>query len=1261
MTIGDIGLDDHVSGTPSGPGGRPLTAEQADAVERREGVLLLQAGAGSGKTTVLVERIVRDVLETRGTEREIRLDQIVATTFTRKAAGELRERVRARFAELGEHAAARDCERAWITTIDGLCTRILRSHAVLAGLDPQFRVLDEADARELRAQAFADALDAWLDGPPPDGLAALELLAAIGYDELAALVSGVHDSLRNAGDERPRIPVPEPTLDPAPLAAELRDAAREALALLADASAPTAVTARGRLEACVEALEGGAHDPQDVAGWRPAARSALLREPPVEACRDLVDRYGAALAAQRSLPSLVLLDDLLRRYGEGYERAKRNAGALDFADLALRATRLLEGQPAVAAGYRRRLRRLLVDEFQDSNRLQLRLFDALGLADRFMVGDALQSIYGFRHADVEVFRDVRDGLADDDGTASLTTNFRSHAAILDVINAALGEVHGPGEYIPLLAPGEGPPAEPSAAERGAAAPAAHVELLITDESWSGASAEQLEPLLAGLPSQTSPTDAAEAALVAQRVREIVDAGEAAPNEIAVLVRAGAKLGLLERALGRVGLSAVAAQGRGWWERLEVLDLVAHLRTVANPTDEEALFAALRALAGVSRDTMALIALERRAGRGGGDARAWAATTRLAAGEAAVAVPPAQRELLARYVAIVDRDRAEAARLGPGPLLERVMRELRYDEALLRRPGGVRRLANARKLVRLAHGFAADRGGDVRALVDHAQAELAAGAATSDASIDVGETDAIRLMTVHGAKGLEFDVVVFADLGRGPVNGARRLLVDGGRAGLKVTTIDRREWKAFDYDDLDERRKARERAEEARIVHVAVTRARRRLVLSGITNVAASSWPEPLEKAVAPLRWMVPCLLRGTDALERIADVGDETLTVAREGWCAPLRLAVSAPRTFGSVLRPPAPGGGAIRAARPSDDASAPAGSSRREGIVGTESRHVGRDVGPARPEPASSGKGLPRRESPEAAADAIPVPSTLSYSSLDEHASCGYGWYLRRVLRLPSRESWDPATERPAPSGSARRRGTLTHALLERVALHSGAEPPEESEILLTADACDIPRGEVDVAAQKAYVAAFLSSATGARAAAAAGVDREVRFTVALEPDDPAMPLLVGSIDLLAGEQDGTALVVDHKTDAIDPDEDLAARVERDYGLQRAAYALAALAAGHERVEVVHLYLGRPDEPVSASFVRSDESRLRAALLEAAAPLLAGEAAVTDSPSPALCAECPGRGGLCSWTDEEIAHGGLARLVPEHAAGEAESSDHGS
>ncbi len=178
-------------------GDRAWTSEQLEAIDRREGDLLLDAAAGSGKTSVLVERFVRSVLEDG-----LDVASILTITFTEKAAAELRDRIRLRLRELGAAEAARATEGAFISTIHGFCARLLRVHALDAGLDPQFTVLDRQRSDPLAAAAFDDALTR-LAGRDPG---AIELTAAYTAPSLRAAIVSVYAQLRSSGQLAPRLP-----------------------------------------------------------------------------------------------------------------------------------------------------------------------------------------------------------------------------------------------------------------------------------------------------------------------------------------------------------------------------------------------------------------------------------------------------------------------------------------------------------------------------------------------------------------------------------------------------------------------------------------------------------------------------------------------------------------------------------------------------------------------------------------------------------------------------------------------------------------------------------------------------------------------------------------------------------------------------------------------------------------------------------------------------------------------------------------------
>jgi ATP-dependent exoDNAse (exonuclease V) beta subunit len=1136
-----------------------FTPEQAEAIARRDGDLVLSANAGSGKTSVLVERFVRSVVDDG-----LRPDQVLAITFTDKAAGELRARVRARLLELGEREGAREAEGAWITTFHGFCQRILRAHAVAAGLDPAFAILDPADARAARRTAFDVALAEFLAAPRAE---ALDLAAAYTVDRLERMVVAAYETLRSRGQTRPSLPAPRPS-DPAAARAALEGACAAFLAeLRICGSGGTSVdTALEALQTCHAALGSGG----EVQTPKVGRTAAALKTPAADAYREAADSYGRALADRRAVPAVGLVDELLGRYADAYAAAKRERATVDFEDLQLMVRDLLVAAPGIAAGYRERFARIMVDEFQDTNPLQLELIELVARDNACTVGDELQSIYAFRHADVEVFRTRRAALEAVGRAATLATNFRSRPEILEVLNGAFGPLHE--HWVPLRPGREDPPAS-----------APVVELLITDaDAWN---ADAPAALGVGLPS-AAPVKQAEARLVAQRVGALVHEEGVAPRDIVVLLRAASEMGLYERALELAGLPTLAAGGRGWWARQQVRDLCNVLAALANPRDEEALLGVLASpMVGLSSDALALLAM---AARGGGapSATLWDATQ-----DPRLELASQDARRLAGFRAWFGVEREKAPRLGLDEILARTLRRTRYDLHVLALSRGARRLANVHKLMRLAAGYEARRGRDVRGFIDLATAELEADARENDAPVDLGGLDAVRLMTIHAAKGLEFGVVVVADLGRRGNLSPPDLHVDGDRVGLRLVGLDGSKPTALDFDAIEAERRAADEAEERRIMHVAMTRAEERLILSGAARLG-EHWPAPGPGA-APISWIGPALVPEVAALAADAPERDH----------GAVRTVLNSPA--GGVLRleapaPVAPGEQLVLALNGSSPPAAPLGWDAADPPVDP----------PLTP----------------------PAPASLSYTALARYAACPYRFHLEAGLGLPEQPL--PAhlhDEEQTESGlDLRLRGTLVHALLEELDLRRETPVPDAAAVRAVGVAHDTELVDADVADLQAMVAAFAGSELRARLGAARAVHREHAFACAL----PSGPLMSGFVDVLAYEPDGSALIVDYKSDHVG-ETDLEVLVETTYATQRRIYALAALRAGAPAVEVCHVFLERPAEPARIRYAQADAGDLEADLHARSTPLLAGEYPVAEVPHRGLCATCPGRDGLCSYPPE--------------------------
>jgi ATP-dependent helicase/nuclease subunit A len=1103
-----------------------LSDEQALAVMRRSEPLLLAAAAGSGKTSVLVERFVAAVREDG-----VAPARILAITFTERAAGELRARVRARLLELGERDAARDTEAAFVGTFHGFCARVLRAHALAAGLDPDFAILDEGLAGRLREQAFAGALRELLDD---GGTEAVDLLAAYGVDRVGTMLAHAHAELRSRGQRLPALPVVE----------EQRQGARES----------------------------------------------------------------------------ELLDRLLQALGLAYERLKRARRAVDFDDLEIITRQLLGEREALRTAWSERFELLMVDEFQDTNRRQLGILTALDRGNLFTVGDELQSIYGFRHADVSLFRQRRAELEELGGSLRLTRNFRSREALLEVVNAVFAErfpAYSPllsGHSLTLNGRGEQPrepAAEPvgSAVQRSFAEP--EVELLLTDvRGW-----DQREDLTAGLSAglpHAQPWRQAEARMLAQRVAELVDAGHAPAGDVVVLVRAVGDLDVFERALQLRGLRTLAAVG-SFWGHQQIVDLIAYLRALANPLDEQALYSTLASpLVGCSLDCLALLAQAARAsGRG-----AWASA--LAADELVPGLHDSDRRTLSAFCTWLQGERDASPRRAIARLLERAIEWGGYREQLLARDWAERRLANVHKLLRLARRFEATEGRDLRAFLDHVEYLQRAAASEPDAPVEGAEPDAVRLMTIHAAKGLEFPVVCVADLGRQPNTQTPDLLIDGERVGLRLVTLDGGgSSPVLDYEQLCSERRALEAQEEDRILYVAMTRACDRLLLSGSVDFAR--WPAARQTAT-PISWLAPALSADLPALAgaRATDASFYDVPIDDTGSVS-VRCRLNSPASVGLVLR--------------LDDDHHEGGSAESPRALAGE--QAGGQLSLCLDGAPSSIPEEPRTPEQVVSEQVVPepvLPPVVSYTSLSELERCGYRYYLERVLGLPEERQAAPGAAEGRHGLDARARGTLIHRLLEGWDFAQSSSPaPEQVGLRARELGLKVSTGEQQEIAN--LIATAGTAGPGARVAAAGSVWREHPFAFSLDADGP---LLSGVIDLLALEADRDYLIVDYKSDRVDADVDLEALVEREYAIQRELYALALLRDGARSVEVLHWFLERPAEWVSARYEQPEGDRLQARLRSRLASATVRAYAVSPNPHRALCLTCPGRSGLCSWSEAE-------------------------
>jgi len=839
-----------------------LTPQQRHPLDVRAVSVALGAGAGCGKTTVLTERFVAALAGTAGGRGRIPLDRMVALTFTDKAAGELRSRVRAACrARLdgGEDDAhwrgvLRGLEAAPIGTFHTFCGEVVRRYAVRAGVDPGFAILDEAGAGGLREAAVDACLRSALMGRDPDLRA---LAVTFGLDGARAILVALMAD-RSAGDLdawgalEPEALVArwvaafDAKARPALIARFLRGA-RPCLDLIRSRREGFPAKMADTLAAIEEAVLGVESEPDLAAALRairehakmpPGLRADKWPDPALNpTCKEVFEGFRKAIDAivkgldhdDASTTESAAMGLRLARVGASawrrLEGIKRSRGALDFNDLLLKARDLLRDDSGPArAELSARFDLILVDEFQDTDPVQdeiVRLIAGEGLADGrlFLVGDFKQSIYGFRGARPALFSRYRDEFPAE-GRLPLTENFRSRPAILDFVNALFAEAFE-DEYEPLT-PGQADPLPdglPAVVfawpEVGEEADGRDVDALRRDE------ADRLARLIRSWIDEGRPVfDKA-----ARAVRPI------RAGDVAILFKSNDAFRHYERALPDVGLDYHVTGGSAYHAQQEVLDLTNLLAAIDDPHDSLALAGALRGPAfALSDEALYWLASVRPGDLNAGLAHCDPETLPgLSARDRRLALRAA--ELLARWRGLKDREPVAT-------LVARVLDESGLEAALLGEFLGDRKVANARKLVRVARKADAE-GGSLAGFVDRLRADSRKPPREEQAGTTGDLASAVRLLTVHKAKGLEFPAVIVPDLDREAKGPHEFFALDpdlGPLLEVGVESDEGDEGQAAAGGSLGrlvrrEVRRADDEAEALRVFYVAATRARDLLVLS----------------------------------------------------------------------------------------------------------------------------------------------------------------------------------------------------------------------------------------------------------------------------------------------------------------------------------------------------------------------------------------------------------------------------------------------
>jgi ATP-dependent helicase/nuclease subunit A len=815
--------------------------------------IAVTAGAGSGKTLSLVGRYLHLL------EQGYPLRSILAITFTEKAAREMRSRIRSALSQPSTdsssfilHPLAPDrgsnLDSARIGTIHSLCAEILRSHPAEAGLDPAFNVLEEGLSAALQAESINSAL-AWaasdeqsaalfepfsesdlrqilktllgrrLDiysllplGRVPDRVEGLGMRKQFS-SALASYLATHLDSLawlNNLTDLAAHQSVAPDD--------KLELARRAVLACWDEVQAARAAQSWDAVLANLAELRKASFTQGKKDNWNASSletvRAAMseLRQIYDEQLKFLAEKARFALDEQVAA-HLPAIHGLIDQTVSEYQRRKDERQSLDFDDLEGLTAQLLTAHPEVCAELQSELRAVLVDEFQDTNDRQRQIVYALtrfspspvgvvptgngrgGSVDLFLVGDAKQSIYKFRNADVTIFRRVQDDVQASGGlTLDLDLTFRAHKSLLETLNnllaPILGETNDPVRpyavpFAPLRAYRQAPVRE--------SIQPPYVEFHL------------------GLGESAETGRLAAATALARCLRQLHETEGFAWGDMALLFRSSTAYVAYENALEAENIPFVTVAGRGFYDRPEIRDLLNALAAIADPTDNLSLAGLLRSPAFAIPDAeiyrLCFSPLPAGEGQGMRDA-----------------LRGSMNSSHQRAYSILTELQSIAGRAPAAAVLKRFLDLTGYRAILASVPNGGRMLRNVEKLLADAHR---SRLVSLTDFLAYVQTLRDVGLREGEAPADLASSGAVQLMTIHKAKGLEFPLTVLADAAyehRGA--GGKVQIQDGLLLDLKDGDFHPTAWQLAARLEED-----RDDAEDRRLLYVAATRAKEKLLIS----------------------------------------------------------------------------------------------------------------------------------------------------------------------------------------------------------------------------------------------------------------------------------------------------------------------------------------------------------------------------------------------------------------------------------------------
>ncbi len=778
------------------------TKEQNLSITTIDRNLAVNAGAGTGKTKVLTERYIY-ILEHGDLEKGKEVESIVAITFTKKATQEMKERIREgikkRFS-LGERWIRyyRDMEKANISTIHGFCGNILRDNSLNAGVDPMFTILDQGEADILLEDTILEELIQSIE----EDEKIYNLVKVFNRDDLDKVVfeiKAIYNKIRTVGYSFEEVRdmtlsyISSIQLNPA----HIRYIKESFIYLMG----------KSRKNSKIDKLRT-----DDI--WLSFYKDNYPEEELISILEYLYDNIGTnSKEADRieglkdTINNVFLIKEkeylwlyqglfkLLIEIDRKYSVKKNELGSLDYDDLQILVLKLLDDE-SIRKKYQNKFKYIMVDEFQDTNELQKKIFYKLCSKDEildrnnlFVVGDPKQSIYGFRGADLQVFYHVMEDIEkiSNQKTINLNKNFRTVDTILEFVNSLFDKLMGT-RYVSLK-------------NHHVSKNKIDVEIL------------EKEDLIA--PPNISKRDYNtyyESRLIASRIKELVEEGQFNYGDFALLFRASTMDYIYEEALMEYGIPYYNIGGKGFYHGQEIIDLMNGLKATSNRYDTISTIGFLRSpMVGLSDKTLYWLLRHRE-------------NCLFETLDVDVEyIGEDEKNKIKDVKKLLKGLMVKKGLYGVYPLLMELIKKTYYMESLMLYHGGRQLVSNVYKFIELALDFDRNTSGSLEDFIDHV--ERLKDTDESQAKIHSEDADVVKLMTIHKSKGLQFPVVVIPQMSRGFNYQQPYILLDKDKGvGFKYDK------KSPFYNKIKEDIKANEDEENKRLLYVAMTRAEKRLLL-----------------------------------------------------------------------------------------------------------------------------------------------------------------------------------------------------------------------------------------------------------------------------------------------------------------------------------------------------------------------------------------------------------------------------------------------